>query len=38
VMTHYAEYGFADKVTKPVDMQELAETVKRVLELEEGKE
>ena len=31
VVADYAQYGFADKVTKPVDMQELAETVKRVL-------
>ena len=31
VMTHFAESGFAGQVTKPVDMQELADTVKRVL-------
>ncbi|MAG13353.1 MAG: hypothetical protein CMN78_02025 [Spirochaetales bacterium] len=32
VMADYADYGFAGKITKPVDMQELAETVKSVLE------
>ena len=35
VMAHYEEYGFAGKITKPVAMQELGETVKRVLALEE---
>ncbi|MBT4137588.1 MAG: PAS domain S-box protein [Candidatus Latescibacteria bacterium] len=31
VMTRFTEYGFVGTVKKPVDLQELAETVKRVL-------
>jgi PAS domain S-box-containing protein len=31
VMTHFAEYGFAGAIKKPMDMQILAETVKGVL-------
>ena len=32
VMAHYADYGFAGKLAKPMDIRKLAETVKRVLE------
>jgi two-component system, cell cycle sensor histidine kinase and response regulator CckA len=32
VMANYADYGFVGKVTKPVEIEELAETVKRVWE------
>jgi PAS domain S-box-containing protein len=31
VMANFAEYGFAGRVVKPVDIEELADTVKRVL-------
>ena len=31
IMTEFAEYGFAGWLRKPVDLQELAETVKRVV-------
>ena len=31
VMTQFTEYGFVGTVKKPIGMQELAETVKRVL-------
>jgi two-component system, cell cycle sensor histidine kinase and response regulator CckA len=31
ILTQFSEYGFAGKVRKPVNIQELAETVKRVL-------
>ncbi|MBT4138191.1 MAG: response regulator, partial [Candidatus Latescibacteria bacterium] len=31
VMANYVKYGFMGKVAKPVDMQELAGVVKRVL-------
>jgi DNA-binding NtrC family response regulator len=31
-MTRFTEYGFVSTVKKPIDIQELAETVKRVLE------
>ena len=31
VMANFTDYGFAGKVSKPVDIQELANTVKRIL-------
>ena len=34
VMANYADYGFAGRVTKPVAIQELANTVKNVLDKE----
>ena len=33
VMANFADYGFADRLTKPVGIQELAKTLKRVLEV-----
>jgi PAS domain S-box-containing protein len=38
VMANYAAYGFCGRLAKPVGMQELAETVKRVLTEKEGAE
>ena len=35
VMANFAEYGFAGRVAKPVDIEELADTVKRILASEE---
>ena len=32
VMANYAEYGFVGAISKPVDIHELAETIKRILE------
>ena len=34
VMANYADYGFVGRVSKPVDIKELADTVKSVLEEE----
>ena len=31
VMAHFAEYGFAGAIKKPVALRELADTVQRVL-------
>jgi len=38
VMANFADYGFSGSVAKPVDLEELADTVKRVLKLAEGEE
>ena len=38
VMANFADYGFASRVAKPVDIEELADTVKRVWEGGERKE
>ena len=35
VMANYEKYGFAGRVSKPVDVQRLADVVKSVLESEE---
>ena len=31
-MANYAEYGFVGAISKPVDIHELAATIKRILE------
>ena len=31
VMANYADYGFAGRAAKPVDIEELADAVKRIL-------
>jgi DNA-binding NarL/FixJ family response regulator len=30
VMANFSQYGFAGRITKPVDIEELADTVKRI--------
>jgi hypothetical protein len=29
-MANFSQYGFAGRITKPVDIEELADTVKRI--------
>jgi CheY-like chemotaxis protein len=33
VMANYEDYGFVDNLTKPIDIQELAQTTKRVMDM-----